>query len=174
MSKERKNKSRLTKIDVNTICEMQKKIVAYENYIYAMCCMIQHRENLKSEPILLLNDTPLDECMTISWNGLREMKKGLIERKLMEQNNKPTNLVIESYQLQGARQMLSRLLDVYKVSFKDKRGKDDAIYAKAEMDLILSSMNATRRFLSGDQLIRYRGHERDKKGRLVKVEAYYE
>lgn len=88
--------------------------------------------------------------------------------------NRPTNLVIESYQLQGARQMLSRLLDVYKVSFKDKGGKDDAIYAKAEMNLILSSMDATRRFLCGDLRIHYREHERDKKGRLVKVEAYYE
>lgn len=81
MSKKRKNKSRLTKTDVNTICEMQKKIVAYENYIYAMCGMIQHRENLKSEPILLLNDTPMDDCMNISWNGLREMKKELLELK---------------------------------------------------------------------------------------------
>lgn len=70
--------------------------------------------------------------------------------------------------------MLSRLLDAYKVSFKNKGGKDDAIYAKAEMDLILSSMDATRRFLSGDLRIRYRGHERDRKGRLVKVEAYYD
>lgn len=70
--------------------------------------------------------------------------------------------------------MLMRLLDAYKVSFKDKGGKDDAIYAKAEMELILSSMDATRLFLCGDRPIRYRGHERDKKGRLVKVEAYYD
>lgn len=91
----------------------------------------------------------------------------------MEQNNKPTNLVIESFQLQGARQMLLRLLDVYRISPKEKQGKDDAIYMKAEMDLILSSKDATRHFLCGDLRIHYRGHERDKKGRLVKVEAYF-
>lgn len=79
MSKKRKNKSRLTKTDVNTICEMQKKIDAYENYICAMCGMIQHREDLKFKPILLLNDTPMDDWMNISWNGLQEMKKELIE-----------------------------------------------------------------------------------------------
>lgn len=81
MSKKRKNKSRLTKTDVNTICEMQKKIDAYENYICAMCGMIQHREDLKFKPILLLNDTPMDDWMNISWNGLQEMKKELLELK---------------------------------------------------------------------------------------------
>lgn len=81
MSKKRKNKSRLTKTDVNTICEMQKKIDAYENYICAMCGMIQHREDLKFKPILLLNDTPMDDWMNMSWNGLQEMKKELIELK---------------------------------------------------------------------------------------------
>ena len=91
----------------------------------------------------------------------------------MEQNKKPTNLIIESFQLQGARQMLLRLLDVYKIAPKEKQGKDDAIYTKAEMDLILSSKDNTRHFLYGDKFIRYRGHERDKKGRLVKVEAYF-
>lgn len=80
MSKKRKNKSRLTKTDVNTICEMQKKIDAYENYIVAMSGMIQRRDAL-IEPVLLLNDTPMDGWMNMSWNGLREMKKELIELK---------------------------------------------------------------------------------------------
>jgi len=87
MSKKRKNKSRLTKTDVNTICEMQKKIDAYENYICAMCGMIQHREDLKFKPILLLNDTPMDDWMNISWNGLQEMKKELIELKGMAETH---------------------------------------------------------------------------------------
>jgi hypothetical protein len=81
MGKKRKNKSRLTKTDVNIICEMQRKIDAYENYICAMCGMIQHREDLKFKPILLLNDTPMDDWMNISWNGIQEMKKELIELK---------------------------------------------------------------------------------------------
>ena len=81
MSKKRKNKSRLTKTDVNTICEMQKKIDTYENYICAMCGIIQHREDLKFHPILVLNNTPMDDWMNIAWNGLQEMKKELIELK---------------------------------------------------------------------------------------------
>ena len=79
MSK-RRNKSRLTKADVNTICEMQRKITAYENYIVAMCSMIQNRDIL-NEPVLLLNDTPMDCWMNESWKGLREMKKELMELK---------------------------------------------------------------------------------------------
>lgn len=79
MSK-RRNKSRLTKADVNTICEMQRKITAYENYIIAMCAMIQRRDEM-IEPVLLLNDTPMDEGMNTAWKGLRGMKKELLELK---------------------------------------------------------------------------------------------
>ena len=76
----RRNKSRLTKTDVGAICEMQRKITAYENYIVAMCAMIQNRDIL-NEPALLLNDTPMDCWMNESWRGLREMKKDLLELK---------------------------------------------------------------------------------------------
>lgn len=92
----------------------------------------------------------------------------------MEPNEKPLNLTMESFVIQGARQMLSRLLDEYKIVEKYKSGKDDAVYTKAELDLILSSKDSTRKFLMGGYEIHYRGHERDKKGRLVKVEAYFE
>lgn len=91
----------------------------------------------------------------------------------MEQDSKPVNLAIESYQIQGARQMLLRLLDVYDILPKGKKRKDDEVYIRAEMDLILSSKDNTRHFLCGDKFIRYRGHERDKKGKLIKVEAYF-
>lgn len=81
MRKKRKNKSRLTKTDVNTICEMQRKITAYENYIVAMSGMIQRRD-IMIEPVLLLNDTPMDEWMNTAWRELREMKKELLELKV--------------------------------------------------------------------------------------------
>ena len=81
MSKKRKNKSRLTKTDENTICEMQRKITVYENYICAMSGMIQRRDAL-IEPVLLLNGTPMDEWMNTAWSELREMKKELIELKV--------------------------------------------------------------------------------------------
>jgi len=77
MSKKRKNKSRLTKTDVNAICEMQKKISSYENFIFAMFDMIQHRPDLRFEPILMLTGTPMDDWMSQSWVNLREMKKEL-------------------------------------------------------------------------------------------------
>lgn len=79
MSKRRK-KSRLTKTDVNTICEMQRKITVYENYIVAMSGMIQRRDEM-IEPVLLLNDTPMDEWMNTAWRELREMKKELLKPK---------------------------------------------------------------------------------------------
>ena len=65
---------------MNTICEMQRKITAYENYIVAMSEMIRHKDNM-SEPVLLLNDTPMDDFMNDAWRGLREMKKELLELK---------------------------------------------------------------------------------------------
>ena len=77
MSKKRK-RSRLTKTDVNTICEMQRKITVYENYIVAMSGMIQRRDEM-IEPVLLLNDTPMDEWMNTAWRELREMKKELLK-----------------------------------------------------------------------------------------------
>lgn len=77
MSKKRK-RSRLTKTDVNTICEMQRKITVYENYIVAMYGMIMRRDAL-IEPVLLLNDTPMDGWMNTAWRELREMKKELLK-----------------------------------------------------------------------------------------------
>lgn len=81
MSKKRNKKSRLTKTDVNTICEMQRRIVAYENFICAISGLIQHRDDLKFHPILMLSDTPMDDWMNICWDGIQEMKKELIELK---------------------------------------------------------------------------------------------
>ena len=85
----------------------------------------------------------------------------------------PANLMVESYQLMGARQMLQRILDSYIIKPKAKQGKDDDVYLKAELSMILSSTNNTLHFLCGDYRIHYRNHQRDKKGRLIKVEAYY-
>lgn len=79
-NEQEKKKSRLTKTDVNTICEMQRKITVYENYIVAMSGMIQRRDEM-IEPVLLLNDTPMDEWMNTAWRELREMKKELLKPK---------------------------------------------------------------------------------------------
>ena len=92
---------------------------------------------------------------------------------MKQTDNDPANLVVESYQLMGARRMLQRIIDTYKVSAKTKCDKDDPVYTKAELDMILSSVDNVRHFLCGDYRIRYRNHVRDKKGRLIKCEAYF-
>lgn len=74
MSRKRNRMSRLTRTDVNTICEMQRKIDAYEDYICAMCGIIQ-RKDLGFKPILMQKGTPMDKWMNISWIGVQEMKK---------------------------------------------------------------------------------------------------
>ena len=84
-----------------------------------------------------------------------------------------TNLYEESFELIGARKMLLRLRDSYRFAPKVKGDKDDGVYLQAELDLIGSSQDAVRHFLCGDYRIHYRNHERDKKGKLIKVEAYF-
>ena len=92
----------------------------------------------------------------------------------MKQDNKPINLVLESYQLQGARQMLSRLMDNYEIRPKGIRpSKEEQVYVDAELNMILSSVDNVRHFLCGDCRIHYQNHQRDKKGNLIKVDAYY-
>lgn len=83
------------------------------------------------------------------------------------------NLYEESLELQGARKMLLRLRDSYRIVDVEKIGNDNAVYTKAELDMIVSSKDNTRHFLCGDMRIHFRNHQRDKKGKLIKVEAYY-
>ena len=86
---------------------------------------------------------------------------------------KPASLYEESFELIGARKMLLRLRDSYRFAPKTKTDKDDAVYLQAELDMIVSSQDNTRHFLCGDYRIHYRNHQRDKKGKLIKVEAYF-
>lgn len=85
------------------------------------------------------------------------------------------NLHDESLYISGARQMLLTLLDNYKIVAKTKGDKDDAIYTKAEIDLILSSMDSTKEFIYGGSRsgIHYYDHKRDKKGKLVSCKAKF-
>ena len=49
---------------------------------------------------------------------------------------------------------------------------DDRVYRDAELALITQSKRTMELFMDGTP-IRYRNHERDKKGKLVKCEAYF-
>lgn len=83
-----------------------------------------------------------------------------------------TNLEYESAYLLGARIALQKYNEWPKGSSKAER--DNKVYARAELDLFLSSNDAMKRFLSSDgKDIRYKNHVRDKKGRLIKCEAYF-
>lgn len=70
-----KKRTKLTKIDVNTICEMQRKIDAYESYLIGLSGLAQ-REN-PSRYIVLLGGTDLDRIVNQCWNNIEEMKRRL-------------------------------------------------------------------------------------------------
>lgn len=66
------------------------------------------------------------------------------------------------------------LLDIPKPEGWNK-DKDDKIYNKAMIDLIMQDSVSMDRFLAHDyDDIRFTDHERDKKGKLVKCRAYFE
>lgn len=79
------------------------------------------------------------------------------------------NIIRYSAYYQGARMAAMKLIEGY---FMDRAKGDEKVYLKAELELIIGSLENTERFLSGSP-IRYRNHERDKRGKLVKCEAYF-
>lgn len=78
----RRNKSRLTKTDVNTICEMQKKIDAYESYIIGIGGLVQQRDVENYKLVIPLCDTPIDDIVNSTWKGIQDMKRKLSELNL--------------------------------------------------------------------------------------------
>lgn len=75
MSKKR-NKSRLTKTDVNTICEMQKKIDAYESYLSGLWVHSLKGRDTTNYVVLMIG-TDLDNLVNETWNNIRVMKEKL-------------------------------------------------------------------------------------------------
>lgn len=70
----KRKKSRFTKTDVNTICEMQRKIDAYEDFILALSGLVQRRDS-NMRYVAILKDTEMDEWMTLIWKNCEEMIK---------------------------------------------------------------------------------------------------
>lgn len=54
----------------------------------------------------------------------------------------------------------------------DSAGKDSKVYHEAIVRLILSSLDNTQKFMMRKQ-IGYMNHQRDKKGKLVRCDAYF-
>ena len=73
MSKKRK-KSRFTKTDVNTICEMQKKIDAYESYIMGLAGFSSPTKTTEKNYVILLHNTDMDDWVQQAWENIETMK----------------------------------------------------------------------------------------------------
>jgi len=75
----KKRKSRFTKTDVNVICEMQRKIDAYEDFILALAGLVQHKDP-KRRYIPILKNTEMDGWMNQIWLDCEEMIKTINEK----------------------------------------------------------------------------------------------
>ena len=84
MRMSKRNRSRLTRTDVNTICEMQRKIDAYESYIIGLCGLIQHRG--KVQRLVVLTDTPMDGIVNQAWCEYR-CQMNPVDDKIQKNND---------------------------------------------------------------------------------------
>ena len=85
------------------------------------------------------------------------------------------NLHLESFYLQGARDLLLRLQEmnaIPQVITKIDCAKDCQVYNKATFNEILYNRESLVKFLQGTGL-RYYDHQRDKKGKLVSVKVKF-
>jgi hypothetical protein len=80
------------------------------------------------------------------------------------------NLVYYGAYYQGALMAVRKATESLLNGNKPK--KDDWIYLKAEWDFITSSKRNMQLYLDGTE-IRYRNHQRNKKGKLESVECYF-
>ena len=67
----KKNKSRLTKTDVNAICELQRKVDAYELYLQCIVFLLCSKEPYGGVPI---QNTPMDDTMQMIWHKIQFAK----------------------------------------------------------------------------------------------------
>ena len=85
--------------------------------------------------------------------------------------NKIKNLHLESFYLQGARDLLLRLLE-QGGGITYNQGKYDKIYSNAVFKEILYNRESLVKFLQGSGW-RYYDHQSDKKGKLVSVKVKF-
>lgn len=77
-----------------------------------------------------------------------------------------------SERMLGARMMMKAIIKQSHKFLLDDCGKDSKVYHDAIVRLVLSNLGNTQNFLMGRQ-IAYTNHQRDKKGKLILVEAYF-
>lgn len=81
----------------------------------------------------------------------------------------PENIEKYGIHLQAIRQALFVCLDG---GFFDCCSKEDEVYNKAVVRLVLSNKLSAKLFMAGCYNFRFRNHKRDKNGKLISVEAY--
>ena len=78
------------------------------------------------------------------------------------------NMIFYAAYYQGALMAAKELMPYAKWNAKG----DDRVYRDAELALITQSKRTMELFMDNTQIL-YRNHEREKKGKLVKCEAYF-
>lgn len=68
----KKNKSRLCKKDVDTICQMQRTIDSYESYLTGLMYFAMHGKE-GSKPIVLLHGTEMDPAVNITYENINRL-----------------------------------------------------------------------------------------------------
>lgn len=100
-----------------------------------------------------------------------ERRQDEMELKLAIENEPKVDLrkiLYYSAYYQGVRAGLNTALSIAENPTKG----EERIYLEAEIRNAVSSLRNCQLFLDGTE-IRYRNHQRDKKGKLVKCEAYF-
>ena len=90
-----------------------------------------------------------------------------------KQNNGFENLHEWSERMQGAREMLIKLYeDDNMILPLGLKRSEDRVYTKAIVTLLASDLRNVQEYLLGTN-IGFRNHVRDKKGKLIRCEAYF-
>ena len=90
-----------------------------------------------------------------------------------KQNNVFENLHEWSNRMQGAREMLIKLYEDDKMILPvGVKRSEDIVYTKAIVNLLAIDLKNIQEYLLGTN-IGFRNHVRDKKGKLIRCEAYF-
>ena len=90
-----------------------------------------------------------------------------------KENNGFENLHEWSNRMQGAREMLIKLYEDDKMILPlGVKRSEDIVYTKAIVNLLESDLKNVHEYLLGTN-IGFRNHVRDKKGKLIRCEAYF-
>ena len=90
-----------------------------------------------------------------------------------KRNNGFENLHEWSNRMQGAREILIKLYEDYKMILPlGVKRSEDMVYTKAIVNLLASDLKNVQEYLLGTNF-GFRNHVRDKKGELMSCEAYF-